>query len=368
MIVPTFNEKDNLRELVQRVTASCAAKAIECEIVVVDDNSPDGTGAVAEEMAKTHRVVVLHRAGKLGLSSAVTDGFAKASGSILVVMDADLSHPPEKIPEMVSRIESGEADMVVGSRYVKGGSVENWPFHRKLISKGATLMSRWLTKVKDPMSGFFALKRSVIDSVDLDPVGYKIGLEILVKGNCRKVVEVPIHFADRKAGKSKLGGSEMLRYIDHVSMLYEHRSFWLGKYLKFAFIGGIGALINLGIFWVASEVFFVKPFWSIAMAFVVADTNNYIWNRLWTFKSKGQVKFQYPQFLTISVIGLGLNELLFDVIVYDLFPALDIVTDKASLLLVVVQATCIMIVSMFNFLANSAWTFRHDIKRSRNPK
>jgi len=104
------------------------------------------------------------------------------------------------------------------------------------------------------------------------------------------------------------------------------------------------------------------------MAFVVADTNNYIWNRLWTFKSKGQVKFQYPQFLTISVIGLGLNELLFDVIVYDLFPALDIVTDKASLLLVVVQATCIMIVSMFNFLANSAWTFRHDIKRSRNPK
>lgn len=365
MIVPTYNEKDNLDELVQRINASCSKAGIECEVVIVDDNSPDGTGSRAEDLSKTHRMKVVHREGKLGLSSAVLEGFKIASGSILVVMDADLSHPPEKIPEMVAKIESDEAQVVVGSRYVKGGSVENWPIHRRVISKGATLLARWLTKVKDPMSGFFALRRSAIEGVELNPVGYKIGLEILVKGKYDKAVEIPIRFADRKAGKSKLGGYEMLRYIDHVSMLYEHRRFWLGKYLKFAFIGGIGALINLAVFWVSHEVFGVIPFWAIAIAFVVADTNNYIWNRLWTFKSKGQIKFQYPQFLIVSVIGLALNELLFDVIVYDLLPALNITTDKASILLVIVQAICILIVSIFNFLANSAWTFRHDMRRGR---
>ena len=364
MIVPTYDEKDNIDELVQRISKSSPG----AEIVIVDDNSPDGTSERARELSKSFNVKVVTRSGKLGLSSAVLKGFEVAFGDILVVMDADLSHPPEKIPELVGKIESGEAEMVIGSRHVEGGSIENWPFYRKIVSKGAALIARGLTKVKDPMSGFFALRRSVIDGVSLDPVGYKIGLEILVKGKYAKVVEVPIGFANRKAGKSKLGGSEMLRYIDHVSMLYEHRRYWLGKYLKFAFIGGIGALINLAIFWVAHEIFFVKPFWAIAIAFVVADTNNYIWNRLWTFKSKGQIKFQYPQFLIISVIGLALNELLFEVIVYDLFPALDITTDKASLLLVFVQALCILIVSVFNFLANSAWTFRHDVKRNSGSK
>jgi len=364
VIVPTYNERDNIDELVKRVTESCRAAGIEAEMVIVDDNSPDGTGQRAEELAKGNRIKVVHRTGKLGLSSAVLEGVSAASGDLIVVMDADLSHPPEKIPELVRKIESGEAEIVIGSRHVEGGSIENWPFYRKVVSKGAALLARGLTKVKDPMSGFFALRRSVIEGVALDPVGYKIGLEILVKGKYSKVCEVPITFANRKAGKSKLGGSVMLRYIDHVSMLYEHRRYWLGKYLKFAFIGGIGAIINLAIFWVAHEVFFVTPFWAIAIAFVVADTNNYIWNRLWTFRSKGQIKFQYPQFLIISVIGLVLNEILFDVIVYDLFPALNITTDKASLLLVSVQAMCILIVSVFNFLANSAWTFRKDVRRA----
>jgi dolichol-phosphate mannosyltransferase len=364
-VVPTYNEKDNLEELVRRITGACSSAGIESEIVLVDDNSPDGTGDFAEKMAANYRMKVLHRTGKMGLSSAVIEGFNASSGSIYVVMDADLSHPPEKIPEMVTKIQSGDAEVVVGSRYVEGGSVENWPLHRRIISKGATLLARGLTKVKDPMSGFFALKKEVLEGVQLSPVGYKIGLEILVKGKYSKVMEVPIHFADRKAGSSKLGGSEMLRYIDHVSMLYEHRRFWLGKYLKFAFIGGIGTLINLAIFWIFAEVLDQTPFWAIAVAFVIADTNNYIWNRLWTFKSKGQIKFQYPQFLIISMIGLALNELLFHAVVYNLFPELGIVSDKGSFLLVFVQAFCIMVISVFNFLANSAWTFRHDMRRGQ---
>jgi len=364
VIVPTYNEKDNLQELATRVFEACKSAGIEAELVIVDDNSPDGTGAFADELAKTHRIKVIHRAGKLGLSSAVLEGFKAASGSILLVMDADLSHPPEKIPEMVSKIESGEAEMVVGSRYVKGGSVENWPFTRKIISKSATLLARWLTKVKDPMSGFFALKRSVIDCVELNPVGYKIGLEILVKGKCSKVAEVPIHFADRKAGTSKLGGTEVLKYIDHVTMLYEHKRFWLAKYLKFAFIGGIGTIINLAIFWTSVEFFHVHYLWAVALAFVVADTNNFIWNRLWTFRSKRSIAPQYVQFLVVSVDGLMLNEILMKNIVEDLMPSLGIAEDKASLYLVVAQIVSIFIVSLFNFAVNSLWTFRKETTRN----
>jgi dolichol-phosphate mannosyltransferase len=362
-VVPTYNEKENLDELVRRVQQACSSAGLSAELVIVDDNSPDGTGARAEEIAKSENLKVVHRSGKLGLSSAVLEGFKAASGSILVVMDADLSHPPEKIPEMVSKIESGEADVVVGSRYVRGGSVENWPFTRRIISKGATLLARWLTKVKDPMSGFFALKRSVIDGVPLDPVGYKIGLEILVKGKYAKVAEVPIHFADRKAGKSKLGGGEYLRYIDHVIMLYEYRKPWLSRYIKFSAIGGLGAVINTAVLWTANEIFFVYYLWASVLAFSVAVTSNYFMNRKWTYRSKGSMPKQYSQFLAVSAFGLVLNLIILKGIVDVAMPALDFGKDKASLYLVVANLITIFIVSIFNFFVNSLWTFRHETRR-----
>jgi len=362
-VVPTYNEKENLDELVRRVQQACSSAGLSAELVIVDDNSPDGTGARAEEIAKSENLKVVHRSGKLGLSSAVLEGFKAASGSILVVMDADLSHPPEKIPEMVSKIESGEADVVVGSRYVRGGSVENWPFTRRIISKGATLLARWLTKVKDPMSGFFALKRSVIDGVPLDPVGYKIGLEILVNGKYAKVAEVPIHFADRKAGKSKLGGGEYLRYIDHVIMLYEYRKPWLSRYIKFSAIGGLGAVINTAVLWTANEIFFVYYLWASVLAFSVAVTSNYFMNRKWTYRSKGSMPKQYSQFLAVSAFGLVLNLIILKGIVDVAMPALDFGKDKASLYLVVANLITIFIVSIFNFFVNSLWTFRHETRR-----
>ncbi len=360
MIIPTYNERDNLDELVQRVV-----KAVDsAEIVIVDDNSPDGTGARAEELAKSNNIKVVRRKGKLGLSSAVLEGFAAACGDILVVMDADLSHPPEKIPEMVRQIAEGKAEMVVGSRHVKGGSIEKWPFYRRLVSKGATLLARPLTKVRDPMSGFFAIRRSVIEGVGLDPIGYKIGLEILVKGNYSNVVEVPILFADRKAGQSKLGGAVMLRYIDHISTLYEHRRYWLAKYLKFAIIGGIGALINLAILWASVELFNVYYLWAAVLAFVVADTNNFIWNRIWTFRSKGRIRLQYPQFLLVSVDGLMLNLILLWALVEEILPQLGLRQDRASIYIVVAQIIAILLVSIFNFVANSLWTFGEDVRRA----
>ena len=362
MIVPTYNEKDNLEELVTRIERACSGAGIETEIVIVDDNSPDGTGAEADELARSHRMKVIHRQGKLGLSSAVTEGFSAASGSDLVVMDADLSHPPEKIPAMVSMLESGEAEIVIGSRYVKGGSVENWPIRRRVISKGATLLARGLTKVRDPMSGFIALKRSVVEGVALDPIGYKIGLEILVKGKYQKVAEVPIHFANRKAGKSKLGGSEFLRYLDHVTRLYEHKRFWLAKYVKFAFIGGLGTIINLAVLWFSLQILGIHYLWGATIAFIVASTNNFIWNRWWTFKSKGLVHIQYTQFLLVSATGLALNLVLLWLLVERALPALGLSGDRANVYILISQVVAIFLVSIFNFGVNSLWTFQEDVK------
>ena len=365
VIVPTYNERDNLDELVKRVTESCRRSSLEVEIVFVDDNSPDGTGDHAEEIAKSNPVMVVHRAGKLGLSSAVLDGVRVARGDVIVIMDADLSHPPEKIPEMVGKIMSGEGEVVIGSRYVSGGSVENWPFRRRLVSKSATLLARGLTKVRDPMSGFIAFKKSVIEGASLNPVGYKIGLEILVKGTYTKVVEVPIHFANRKAGKSKLGGTEVLKYVDHVIMLYEHKKPWLSKYLKFSVIGGIGALINTAVLWVAKEGFSVYYLWAAVLAFCVASTSNYLMNRHWTFRSKSGIPGQYMQFLLVSVCGLLLNLAILKGIVEGAMPALGIQEDRASIYLVVANLIAIFIVSIFNFFANSLWTFKADTKHMR---
>ncbi len=365
MIVPTYNERDNLEPLIQRIVTAAKTAALDVEIVIVDDNSPDGTGDRAMSLAKVYPVRLVRRPGKLGLSSAVLDGAAQAEGDIVVVMDADLSHPPEKIPEMVEKISKGEAEVVIGSRYVPGGSVENWPLRRRLVSKTATLLARGLTKVKDPMSGFIAFRKSVIDGVKLNPVGYKVGLEILVKGRYSKVVEVPIHFANRRAGKSKLGGTEVVKYVDHVIMLYEHRKPWLAKYLKFSFIGGIGAIINTGVLWVAKEGFSVYYLWAAVLGFCVASTSNYIMNRHWTFRSKGGIPGQYVQFLLVSVCGLLINLAILKGIVEGAMPALGIHEDKASLYLVVANLIAIFIVSIFNFFANSLWTFGADTRHMR---
>jgi dolichol-phosphate mannosyltransferase len=362
VIIPTYNEKDNMEELVRRTSSACSRTGMNFEIIIVDDNSPDGTGKYAEKLGENFNVKVVHRAGKLGLSTAVLDGFKVAQGSILVVMDADLSHPPEKISDMVERIAKGGADMVIGSRYIEGGHVENWPFHRKMISKCATLLARGLTKVRDPMSGFFAIKRETIEGVELNPIGYKIGLEILVKGRISQVEEVPITFADRKAGKSKLGTSVTMKYIDHCIRLYEFKKPWLARYMKFALIGGIGALINLTILWTSVEVFGIYYLIAAVLAFVIADTNNFIWNRWWTFRSKGKVHIQYSQFLLVSVDGLMLNLILLKTLKEDVFPWLGIGEDRASLYLVFAQVIAIFLVSIFNFFANALWTFNAETR------
>lgn len=223
IIIPTYNERENIGIIVPQIFSALKKHRIKGEVIIVDDNSPDGTGEVAENMKGKYSVKVIHRSGKLGLSSAVLDGLEKAGGEVIGVMDADLSHPPGIIPSLVKPILGDHADITVGSRYAEGGKIEGWPFKRRVISKTAGLLARPLTKVKDPMSGFFFFKKCLIEGKELNPSGYKIGLEIFVKSDSAKIMEMPYTFSDRKFGKSKLGIREDLQYLLHLVRLYWYK-------------------------------------------------------------------------------------------------------------------------------------------------
>jgi dolichol-phosphate mannosyltransferase len=224
IVIPTYNESKNLPILIERIVKVLEESGIEGQIIVVDDDSPDETWKTALELKNRYaNLEVLRRRDKRGLSSAVLDGFAMSKSPILGVMDADLSHPPEKVPELVEPLINGEADITIGSRYIDEGGIEKWSIGRKIYSKIATLLVLGLTDVKDPMSGFFFLRRDVIENKKLNPLGFKIGLEILVRGEYENVIEVPILFGDRIHGESKLGGGVVLDYLVHLSNLYIYK-------------------------------------------------------------------------------------------------------------------------------------------------
>ncbi len=226
IIVPAFHEAQNLAALTRRVFAAVDSAGIEAELIVMDDRSGDGSVEIVRQLAGEFPVQIIERDGPRGLAPAVLDGFEHARGVTLLVMDADLQHPPEKIPELVACLTSGEADFVIGSRYADGSIEGKWSIFRQFNSRFATWLAKPLTSVRDPMSGFFALHRTTWkNAARLDPIGYKIGLELLVKGRCRKPVEVPISFGARHAGESKLTLSEQLRYLRHLLRLYRFRLF-----------------------------------------------------------------------------------------------------------------------------------------------
>ena len=220
VIVPTYNEAGALPILVNRLLGALEGCGFDFELVIVDDNSPDGTGLVADDLARDHPIHVIHRPRKAGLASAVLDGLAVARGDLIGVMDADLSHPPEVIPVMVRALEEGGVDLAVGSRYVKDGAIEDWPWRRKIVSVLANLMTRWLIPVKDATSGFFVIRRAAIDGVELNPIGFKIGLEVMARACYQSYAEIPYVFTDRKHGTSKFGPSEVCSFLKQLAILY----------------------------------------------------------------------------------------------------------------------------------------------------
>lgn len=229
IIVPCYNEAESLPLLADAVFKVLKESGIDGEMVVVDDNSPDGTGAIAEELKGRYNVKVVHREGKAGLSSAVVAGFAAASGGIIGVMDADLSHDPAIIPRLVRPLEENLAQVSIGSRHVRGGGSENWPLVRRIISGTAILMGRIVTDVRDVTSGYFFFRKEILDGVEINPIGFKIGLEIFVKADYEHFIEIPFVFRDRQHGKSKLGKGEVVNYLRHLFSLWRFLSANKGK-------------------------------------------------------------------------------------------------------------------------------------------
>ncbi|MCQ2735884.1 MAG: polyprenol monophosphomannose synthase [bacterium] len=219
IIVPCYNEAESLPLLADAVFKVLSENSIDGEMVVVDDNSPDGTGQIAEELGKKYNVKTVHREKKAGLSGAVMAGIDAASGDIIGVMDADLSHDPAIIPRLVKPLEENRAQVSIGSRHVPGGGSDHWPLIRRFISKTAILMGRIVTDVRDVTSGYFFFRREIIKDAEINPIGFKIGLEIFVKASYEHFIEIPFIFKDRQHGQSKLGRGEVVNYLKHLAAL-----------------------------------------------------------------------------------------------------------------------------------------------------
>ena len=215
LITPTYNEAENIRPLTEEIFGIVGAEPdIDLELIVVDDNSPDGTWQVAESLKGRYPVQVIRRAGKLGLGSAVMEGFARSQRPYLGVIDADLSHDPAIVPQLIHGLH--QHDLTIGSRFGEDSRVEKWAFHRKMVSNVGVAAARLLTGVEDPLAGYFFLHRAVLGDLQLTSNGYKILLEILVKGDYRSHVSIPYVFRNRQFSSSKLNWQEYLLFAKQL--------------------------------------------------------------------------------------------------------------------------------------------------------
>jgi dolichol-phosphate mannosyltransferase len=223
-VIPTYNEAGGIERLIRALSDVFATNELDGEIIVVDDNSPDGTGAIVDRLSGEFPVRCLHRPGKLGLSSGVIDGwkFARPDSEALGAMDADFSHDINIVPKMVEALENGYG-LAVGSRYVPGGGITNWPARRIVTSKIACMLAQPLTRIKDITSGYFLVKREALEGVELDPIGFKIGLEVIAKAHYGRAIEIPYVFTDRVVGESKLNQKEIFNYLKQLRKLYASR-------------------------------------------------------------------------------------------------------------------------------------------------
>jgi dolichol-phosphate mannosyltransferase len=231
IIIPTYQEAKNLPDLVKRIAAVNFGNH-PFEVILADDNSQDGTAQMAASLSSGHYpwLKLLTRHGKKrDLSYSIIDGFHAAIYPIVITMDADLSHPPEKIPEMLAILADPNVDAVIGSRYIKGGSTDpTWPMIRIFTSRCAALIAQTLlfTRAKDPLSGFLAIRQKTLQAgAPLRPIGWKIGLEIIIKCDCKNIREIPIHFSQRRYGTSKLNFKISFDYLHHVVRLMGHKIF-----------------------------------------------------------------------------------------------------------------------------------------------
>jgi len=306
VVIPTLNEGANIGPLLLRLFAALATETA-VEVLVVDDSSTDDTVEQAGKFSQTHPVRVIERRGKPDLSGAVLDGARAARGQWVVVMDADGSHPPERISALVAPLVSGECDLSIGSRHAPGGSTRGWPWHRHLASAAATALAWPFTEVRDPMAGFFATSRQRLLALPGHAAGYKILLEMLVQGGDEvRTVEVPIEFEDRQRGQSKLGLTQQVTYLKRLAYLAGGRVS-LGSASKFIVVGLSGMLIDLVIFQIMISGQSRLGSAHVA-SFFVATITNFVLNYRWTFRGAAHtdlsISARYFRFFIVAVMAL----------------------------------------------------------------
>jgi len=373
IIIPTYNESQNILNVLKLI-GDIIPKNIFTEAIVVDDNSPDGTGRIVEDYLKNvkkiagYTIDVIHRTTKNGLSSAILSGIQRATGDTIVVMDSDLSHPPQVIPKMIDALKKYQCDMVVASRYITGGQINGWNKKRKLLSKVATMIAKKGLGVKtnDPMSGFFAFKKGILKGLNFDAIGFKILLEILVKKRELSVKEIPYTFQNRTFGSSKLDFSIILNYFKSVWKLYrygrseennEKRNSvkFISKAGRFYTVGTIGFTINYLISLMFSGG--ITEIWYLhanILGIIVSMTSNFVLNKWWTFGDRNfsfkKTISQYSKFIMFSSFGaliqLG--------VVFSLVDNYDWVYTTALGIGVLTGA-------FSNFILNKKWTFKEKL-------
>lgn len=305
LVVPTYNEGKNIHNLV-KILCRLLDEAThgDYELIIVDDNSPDGTWQIAQDLMPDYpKLRVMRRQHERGLSTAVVRGWQVARGQVLGVIDGDLQHPPETLLQLLAAIAQG-ADMAVASRHVEGGGVSNWSAARRFLSRGAQLLGLVILpsvigRVSDPMSGYFMVRRTAIADQTLDPMGYKILIEVLGRGNIDLVAEVGYVFQERQAGESKVTWKQYIEYIQHLlrlrfqkrAHLSQRSAFPFLRFLRFGIVGFSGVFVDMAVFYLLRGQLGLPIARSTILSAEVAVINNFLWNDLWTF---GDISKQQP--------------------------------------------------------------------------
>lgn len=327
LVIPTFNEARNIESLVTQLEALLTPVLAEAyELIVVDDDSPDRTWEVALKLAETRpRLRVMRRTYERGLSTAVIRGWQVARGSVLGVMDADLQHPPEINLKLLEQIDSG-AQLATASRHVEGGGVSDWRMSRRILSRGAQLIGLLLLpdvlgRLSDPMSGYFMVRRSTLAGVSLDPLGYKILIEVVGRANVRWIGEVGYVFRERELGESKVTARLYVQYLLHLLRLRWAKPSSL-RFVQFCLVGGSGVLVDMALLYLLSDpsTLGLGLTRSKLIASETAIVSNFLLNDLWTFREVARLKpgmrARLRRFLSFNAIcsaGLLWNLLLLNV-------------------------------------------------------
>jgi dolichol-phosphate mannosyltransferase len=367
IVSPTYNEAENVTRLVHDVGA--ALSGIDYELVIADDDSPDRTWAVAQELAAQNpRIRVLRRTADRGLSPAVIEGFLSSSSDYVGVIDADLQHDPAILPQMVAALDAG-AEIAVGSRYVEGGGTGTWNAARRFQSWVATRLARTFLGVEltDPMSGYFILRRDDFNRIhkQLDSSGFKILLEIIARLAPSRLEEVPFTFRTRVAGQSKLSSKVIFQYLGQLWRLSSVSRYMSVRFIKFAIVGASGTIINLCAFLIFARLLGLRDWRISALATLFANLTNYVFNNAWTFVDRGHrgwsVVRGYVTYLGLSLVGMLASTLTFAGLTSASRNYLHILQSaKESYILALgFQLIAILVGTIFNYELHSRFTWRN---------